>query len=419
MKLLKDRITYIDLFAGAGGLSEGFVRVGFSPIAHVEMNENACETLKTRACYYYLKEIGKIEKYYSYLRSEISRDMLHSLVPQSVLDSVICITMSDSTMESIFERINKSIQAENIDHVHLVVGGPPCQAYSHVGRARKCMDGDPRNELYKLYLQVLQKYDPDMFVFENVPGLLTAGNGRYFKDIQQNFKSLGYELDYKTIDASDFGVLQKRQRIILIGWKQGTHYEYPEFEKKNNTYEVREILLDLPSLQAGESNGKYSSNDEYSSYLTNNGIRTADDVLTWHVARSHIERDRDIYRKAITAWNNEHKRLKYADLPTELSTHRNKTGFLDRFKVVAADLPTCHTMMAHISKDGHYYIHPDINQARSITVREAARIQSFPDNYYFEGSRTAAFMQIGNAVPPLMAEYIAEALAKQFSEADL
>ena len=134
------------------------------------------------------------------------------------------------------------------------------------------------------------------------------------------------------------------------------------------------------------------------------------------MARTNLERDRDIYRLAIKAWKDEGKRLKYTDLPDELTTHNNRTSFLDRFKVVADDISASHTMVAHISKDGHHYIHPDIKQARSISVREAARIQSFPDNFHFERSRTAAFRQIGNAVPPLLARTIAEALMEQFEE---
>ena len=169
------------------------------------------------------------------------------------------------------------------------------------------------------------------------------------------------------------------------------------------------------SLQAGESSNSYRSG-RYSKYLSNTGIRKQTDILTWHCSRPNIERDRNIYRYVIEAWDKEKKRIKYTDLPDELCTHKNKSAFLDRFKVVAADLPTSHTMMAHISKDGHYFIHPDIEQARSITVREAARIQSFPDDFYFEGSRTAAFTQIGNAVPPLMAKGIAIELKKQLEK---
>lgn len=140
--------------------------------------------------------------------------------------------------------------------------------------------------------------------------------------------------------------------------------------------------------------------------------------MTWHVARTNLERDRNIYRLVIQAWNKDHTRLKYTDIPDELATHNNKKSFLDRFKVVARDLTATHTMVAHISKDGHYYIHPDLEQARSISVREAARIQSFPDDFYFEGSRTAAFRQIGNAVPPLLAQKIANAIKGQFKGED-
>jgi DNA (cytosine-5)-methyltransferase 1 len=413
----KNRITYIDLFAGAGGLSEGFSQAGFEPIAHIEMNRDACETLKTRVCYYYLKNRDSLGLYYQYLKGFLEKDQLYSTVPEDILDSVICETMSDETMESIYSRIDKSMKLAGVSHIDMLVGGPPCQAYSLAGRSRKCMDDDPRNELYKLYLQVLERYAPTMFVFENVPGLLTAGGGFYLSDIIENFKSQGYEVKYEIVNASDYGVLQNRQRIILVGWKKDSGHSYPQLRKVTGRYCVGDIFNDLPPLQPGESSGQYKNSD-INPYLKESGIRNEDDVLTWHVARTNIDRDREIYRRTINLWNNGRKRLKYSDLPNELITHKNTDGFLDRFKIVAADLPASHTMMAHISKDGHYYIHPDISQARSITVREAARIQSFPDNFYFEMSRTSAFTQIGNAVPPLMAKAIATAIREQFYKED-
>jgi len=412
------KLTYIDIFAGAGGLSEGFLKNGFNAIAHIEMNEDACFTLKTRLCYYYLKEQNKLIDYYRYLGGEISRNELYNIVPASLLDTVINEKLSDESMDYIFSRIDRIMNQKGIEKVDLVVGGPPCQAYSLAGRARKAkenkMIGDPRNFLYKLYCQVLLKYKPRMFVFENVPGVLTANKGLYFEDMQKEFRLAGYNLDYKILNASDFGVLQNRHRVILIGWQNSLNYKYPEFSAISNEFMVQDIFSDLPPLQAGESSNRYKT--EPTKYLEWADIRNKNDVLTWHVARPNIDRDRDIYRMVIHTWNTDKKRLKYTDLPDELCTHRNKTAFLDRFKVVAGDLPVSHTLVAHISKDGHYFIHPDYNQARSISVREAARIQSFPDNFYFEGSRTSAFVQIGNAVPPLMAAGIAKALKEMLKQ---
>jgi len=408
-------LNYIDIFAGAGGLSEGFMKNGFKAIAHIEMNQDACFTLKTRLCYYYLMEHGRINDYYRYLRGEISRDTLYSLVPELLLDTVINEKLCEENLHLVFGKIERLMRLQGIDHIDLLVGGPPCQAYSLIGRARKTKDnkmiGDPRNFLYKLYYQVLIRYKPLMFVFENVPGVLTANNGIYFADMQKKFKIAGYNIDYKILNASDFGVLQNRRRVILIGWQSHLNYKYPKFDTVSNDFTVNEIFSDLPPLQAGEQKDQYET--EPTRYLQWSDIRNKNDILTWHVARPNIARDREIYKMVIHTWNTEKRRLKYTDLPPELCTHRNRTAFLDRFKVVAGDLPFSHTLVAHISKDGHYFIHPDYGQARSISVREAARIQSFPDNFFFEGSRTSAFVQIGNAVPPLMASGIAQALKRE------
>ena len=406
-------INYIDLFAGAGGLSEGFTQMGFHPVSHIEMNADACYTLKTRAAYFYLKSHNKESVYKQYIKGEITREDFYESVPQCILSSVINETMSDDTMDDIYKRIDELMLQNKVSGIDVIVGGPPCQAYSLVGRSRKSdrMVGDPRNYLYKLYADVLKKYSPKLFVFENVPGMLTANKGAYFSDMKKNFESIGYSVNYRLINSADFGVLQNRRRVIIIGWKVEYNLEYPEFSLYPSQYTVKELFDDLPAIQAGETCNEYPS-DNYSEYLKQTGIRKSGDILTWHTARPHIERDKTIYRTAIQKWNENHSRLRYNDLPDELITHNNTTGFLDRFKVVASDLPASHTMMAHIAKDGHYFIHPDINQARSITVREAARIQSFPDDYYFEGSRTSAFTQIGNAVPPLMSKGIAKEIKK-------
>lgn len=415
-------LTYIDIFAGAGGLSEGFIKNGYIPVAHVEMKAEACLTLKTRTCYYYLRNNGQIEEYNRYLRREISREELYQLVPKEILDTVIQETMSTDGMKNLFERIDELMRQQEVQEIDVLVGGPPCQAYSLAGRARSDsgMEDDPRNYLYQLYADVLERYRPKMFVFENVLGLLSAKGGEYLQQMQERFRMAGYDVDYRLLTASDYGVLQNRKRVILIGKRKDEDnvFTYPEIEKVDIEYEkykVKDLFSDLCSLMPGEEKNEYKT--KATEYLRKTGIRTDEDVLTWHVSRPIQERDREIYKHVISAWNEDvPRRLKYTDLPEELCTHNNRTAFLDRFKVVANDLHTSQTMVAHISKDGHYFIHPDIEQARSITVREAARIQSFPDNYYFEGGRTAAFLQIGNAVPPLMAAAIAKELKKQLEK---
>lgn len=406
--------NFIDLFAGAGGLSEGFIQAGFSPIAHVEMNAYAAQTLETRTAYFYLKSQGKMDVYYDYIKGIISREEFLKQIPEDQLKSVFCETMSDESLPGLFEKIDSILSAKSVTNVDVIIGGPPCQAYSLVGRAQSShmgtpMAADPRNDLYKLYAKFLQKYKPKMFVFENVMGIRSANGGATWKKVQEALRAVGYDIAFQEQNSKDFGVLQSRKRMIIVGWLKDSGLAYPKFEQKSVGAIVNDILRDLPTLHPGENSSQYRT-DTFSTYLSETGIRTKEDILTHHCARTNKDRDIEIYRRAIELWNDGHRRLNYNDLPDELKTHKNRSSFLDRFKVVEGDDTCCHTMLAHISKDGHYFIHPDLAQHRSITVREAARIQSFPDSYYFEGPRTAQFTQIGNAVPPLMAKGIAEGI---------
>lgn len=419
-------MKYIDLFAGAGGLSEGFIRAGFEAVAHIEMNPEAANTLKTRLAYWHLNKYGSLNEYYEYLRGSMSRDELYSLIPRDLLSTVLNYAMSEKNLKDIFTVIDQNLGDDK--HIELIVGGPPCQAYSLAGRARQrqreeaaMQNGDagkddPRKYLYRLYCKFLRHYKPDMFVFENVPGLLSADNGQHWQSIQSMLRKTGYEIAYQELNAKDFGVPQERKRIIIIGWRKNSHYSFPVFQTVDATWTIADIFADLPSIQVGEHETRYAQKSPHK-YVTDY-LRSAEDILTWHIARPQTERDREIYRLTIHQWldDNRHRRIHYHEIPEHLRTHKNLTDFADRFKVVAPDIPYSHTMLAHISKDGHYFIHPDVSQARSLTVREAARIQSFPDSYFFEGSRTSAFTQIGNAVPPLMAQKMAEALREQLQK---
>ena len=426
--------NFVDLFAGAGGLSEGFIKAGYTPIAHVEMKRDARNTLKTRAAFHYLRELNRLDIYENYLRNKregTDGAELWRQVPAEVTNRVIQETIGENTMDPLLNRLDALAGGEPID---IIIGGPPCQAYSIAGRAKmgKDVKSDPRNYLYRYYLQFIGHFNPKMFVFENVMGITTAQTVdmvKPFDDLRRIAGEMGYEVEAHEQIASDYEVLQHRHRMIIVGWKREdenhnpTRYHYPDLVKVVNRYKTRtDIFADLPERKNGD--GKlceivpYTKPLEEMKYLEKTGIRGVFDFTTQHVTRNNNERDREIYCIAIKEW--EHKRrLNYSTLPDRLKTHKNTSSFLNRLSVVDPH-GCCHTVVAHIAMDGHYYIYPSkkptIENARSISVREAARLQSFPDDYFFEGSRTSVYMQIGNAVPVMMSYHIAEALRPQLEK---
>lgn len=250
----KKRIRFIDLFAGCGGLSEGFIQAGYTPVAHVEMNEAACFTLKTRMAYHWLKKNGKLADYCAYLRGEISRDEFYEKIPSQILDSVINEEVGEETLKSLFEKIDA---AKGNGAIDLIVGGPPCQAYSLVGRAsdKKHMKGDPRNYLFRFYIKFLEKYQPKCFVFENVIGLLSAAdeNGKKYLDMmKEGFKATGYAVDLRVINTKELGVPQARKRVIIIGQRDVEKVDYPDISGTEFAYTVGDMFAGLPHMKAGE-----------------------------------------------------------------------------------------------------------------------------------------------------------------------
>ncbi len=393
------KIAYLDLFAGCGGLSEGFIRQGFQPIAHIEMDAAACNTLKTRQVYHWLRENDALEKYYQYLKNEMTRDELYKLAPSSITDAVVNVEISEVTMDDLFSFVEHKLCGNQLD---LIIGGPPCQAYSLVGRSRdkNRMLADSRNYLYRYYALFLSRFQPSYFIFENVTGLLSAKDidgSKQIDSMKALFYKCGYATEHRVLSANDYNVPQMRKRVILIGKRGSNKCFFPDIPKNQWSGQVWDVLGDLPKLNAG--------------------MGTWNDVsktppLTQHVSRRNSERDLEIYRLVVEKWDNYRERVCYDDLPMNLKTHKNRSVFKDRFKVVAGNDNCSHTVVAHIGKDGHYYIHPDINQNRSLTPREAARLQTFPDDFFFESKGvkptfSAAFRQIGNAVPVRLSEAIA------------
>lgn len=329
---MNSSLKYIDLFAGAGGLSEGFIKEGFQAIAHVEMDKDACDTLKTRLAYHYLAQNNRLSIYKAYLKNEITREILWGNIPEPIMESVINEEITGETISGIFNNIDKQSDGHKVD---LIIGGPPCQAYSLVGRSRdpNRMKGDKRNFLFRYYAEFLIKYKPEYFVFENVLGLLTAGNKRYLNEMIQLFKSIGYSVAEPTVlNAKDYGVLQKRRRVIIMGQRGNKKYDFPELQKIENKWQIKkDLFYDLPYLNPGDEFNIVKYTKPINEYLRTTEIRNGIDIVTQHITRKHNERDLEIYSIAIDKWVNEKTRLKYSDLPARLQTHNNTEAFLDRF----------------------------------------------------------------------------------------
>lgn len=391
------RYNFIDLFAGCGGLSEGFYRQGFNALAHIEIDHAACETLKTRMNYYGYEDAEK-----------------------SVLEA-------DITDSDIVKRISEVVGDNEVD---IIIGGPPCQSFSTLGKAKdnNNMQDDPRNYLFENYVKVLNYFKPKFFVFENVTGLLDTkikGKrifGLILKRLRYRYKVLDDE-SVIVLNATNYGVPQERKRVILIGVRKDidiepkkiyesiikTHYLPDDSEEERTGKEkyvtVREAIGDLPFLRQGEGQKESNYNVDYSlcSEYVKKIRKPSDVILLDHVARKNNEKDVERYKvMAENHWNF----LQLLDYRPDLG-HEKKRVFFNSYKVQWWDMPS-KTIIAHLYKDGNQFIHPDSEQGRSITVREAARLQSFPDDFVFEGSRTEQFKQIGNAVPPMLAEAIAK-----------
>lgn len=394
----KKKYTFIDLFAGCGGLSEGFYRKRFEALAHVEIDKYACETLRRRMMYYGYADADK-----------------------KVIEH-------DITADDIIDRINEAIGKKQVD---IIIGGPPCQAYSTAGRVRdsKGMEKDPRNFLFESYVKILEYYQPKFFVFENVTGLFTAKvNGEsIFKKVLNALGKMYEVLDDPGIllhNSADYGVPQIRKRVIIMGVRRDidkvsvrdlynsvikTHWspDTPEEERRGRSkyITVEQAIGDLPAVEPGNDASmeafNYPCNNTFLKRIGKPGVHPLMD----HIARNHnsVDRERFTYmirnhwtfgqlRRTMPQYEHEHARV-----------------FDNSYVVQWWDLPS-KTIIAHIHKDGFQFIHPDEAQARTLTVREAARIQSFPDDFEFAGSRGEKYKQIGNAVPPLFAEALAKAI---------
>ena len=507
-------IPVIDLFAGPGGLCEGFASLTqddhrlFDIRVSIEKDHVAHKTLSLRSLFRSFPA-GKVPaSYYQYIRGEISREHMErdpaiSPYVERAYSEARCAELGSGDQVNIDSWVQDGLAGVK---KWVLIGGPPCQAYSLAGRSRmrgsnpREFEADKRHFLYREYLRIIKKFSPAVFVMENVKGMLTSqhSGSSIFNRIIEDLKNPGNGHHYLirsfavpgeiekpsdfVIKSENFGIPQSRHRVILFGIRADVAQSvpdlvnYPERFTLDETHRVnaRDVLDGLPPLRSKLSNrydGMPDSTTNWQKALAN-GLKILEKkrnavpakvleraqraftessvhkstggkfvqseislhgpLSTWyldpriggvtlHEARSHMESDLHRYLFASSfAWEEKRSPTLHDFPPALLPNHENvdsdSTPFSDRFRVQLRDQPAT-TIVSHIAKDGHYYIHPEASQCRSLTVREAARLQTFPDNYFFEGNRTQQYHQIGNAVPPLLARKIAEIVLRLLQSA--
>jgi DNA (cytosine-5)-methyltransferase 1 len=514
---MTEPVPIVDLFAGPGGLGEGFSslrskqgRPTFRIALSIEKDEAAHQTLELRSFVRQFRDQPLPDDYYLYLRGELSRAELfknHPLQSSDAKREAWNVELGKVDPVEVDRRIRKAI---GVAPVWVLCGGPPCQAYSVIGRSRNGgIDAqDPRLYLYREYLRILAVHRPAIFILENVKGLLSSkvGSSTIFKQMTDDLaepqraidphgrgKAMRYRLysltvpprsrsndgqpqfDYRdfVIKCEDYGIPQSRHRIILLGVSEDlAPEEIPLLVQAKYQIPASQVLEGLPRLRSGLSRTK-DGREEWRralSAIMEHGLldglpngrgrelkteihRTVTRIRDpradrggefvrcnstcryrpdWysderiggacnHASRPHIAADLHRYLFVACYARLFGRSPELGDFPPGLlPKHKNvrdkakEKYFDDRFRVQLADKPST-TIVSHIAKDGHYYIHYDETQCRSLTVREAARLQTFPDNYFFCGSRTQQYVQVGNAVPPLLALQVAEIVARILS----
>lgn len=341
-------INAIDLFCGCGGLSYGFECAGVNILLGIDNDATALKAFENN---------HKNAK-------------------------TICGDITTTTLSDIKERIGDK-------KIDLIIGGPPCQGMSLSG-PRKF--DDPRNKLYLSYIRLVEEIKPEAFVIENVPGLVGLFKGQIKDSIIERLTALGYNVQYKILCSADYGVPQSRRRVVFVGLKDKS-FDFDNIKSKE-TVTCEMALSDLPPLveTLGEDPAEYETKpkNSYQKLMRSNSKKVRN-----HIAASHSDKVKHIISLVPDGGN-------YKDLPEEYKNSRNFHVAWTRFR---SDKP------APTIDTGHrHHFHYKYN--RVPTVRECARLQSFPDDFIFEGNKTQQFRQVGNAVPPLMAQAIAEALLK-------